>query len=339
MILLNYRKEVEKMTKRRKWTKEEDLYIIEHYLHLSYKKIGEHLNRTEPAINFRTKKLGLSKAPKEWSDSDVLYLKTNYKGQEIEDIAQTLNRTPRAISGKAQELGLSKGLYYTKEEEQYIIDNYTKMPAKEIGRKLNRDTKSIQAKAQTLGVANNMYAWSDKQKKIKGEIWRDVKGYENIYQVSNKGRVKSLPHKQSFSHGGVIQFREMFLKPRIHSNDYLRVSLSKNGEITDKYIHRLVAKVFIPNPKNKPQINHINFNKHDNCTENLEWVSSEENVHHSAKHGRLGVSLTPKDIDQIMLRLSEKNKDIAKDFNVTENVVSNIRAGKTWSAYTGIKRD
>ena len=56
-------------------------------------------------------------------------------------------------------------------------------------------------------------------------------------------------------------------------------------------------------------------------------------------HGRLGVSLTPKDIDQIMLRLSEKNKDIAKDFNVTENVVSNIRARKTWSAYTGIKRD
>lgn len=100
------------------------------------------------------------------------------------------------------------------------------------------------------------------------EIWKDVEGYEG-YQVSNKGRVKSL----NFRHTG----KERILKSN-PDGGYCLVSLYRNGKRTSKKIHRLVATAFIPNPENKPEVNHINHNKRDNRASNLEWVTSEENL-------------------------------------------------------------
>lgn len=103
------------------------------------------------------------------------------------------------------------------------------------------------------------------------EIWCDIDNYENLYQVSNKGRVKSLPRKTT---AGRI------LMP-IKTESGLLVGLHNMDNIHVERIHRLVAKAFILNPEDKPQVNHINGNRWDNDVNNLEWVTNAENTQHS----------------------------------------------------------
>lgn len=110
------------------------------------------------------------------------------------------------------------------------------------------------------------------------EIWKDIPGYESIYQVSNFGNVKSL---QSGNHHSKIKI----LTPICADGRYLRVTLYKQKKPKYFPVHRLVAMAFIPNPENKPQVNHINGNKKDNRVENLEWCTSSENNLHAYKSG------------------------------------------------------
>lgn len=107
------------------------------------------------------------------------------------------------------------------------------------------------------------------------ELWKDIEGFEGLYQVSNLGRIKSAFREGT--KGGIIK---QFI---IHN--YPKVNLHKNGESHFIYTHRLVAKAFIPNPLNKPQINHINGNKCDNRAINLEWATSQENLQHAIDTG------------------------------------------------------
>ena len=107
------------------------------------------------------------------------------------------------------------------------------------------------------------------------EIWHDIEGYEGLYQVSNKGHVKSL-YKGS----------EKILKPWDNGRGYLLVTLYKNGVVLSKSIHRLVAISFITNPENKPQVNHKDENKSNNCIENLEWATANENINYGTRNER-----------------------------------------------------
>lgn len=111
------------------------------------------------------------------------------------------------------------------------------------------------------------------------EIFKDIKNYEGLYQVSNLGNVKSLP--KSDGNG----YTERYLKFD-KSAAYYRVSLSKNGKVKRFSVHRLVAEAFIDNPLNKEQVNHINHITTDNFVENLEWCTSVENMEKSAALGR-----------------------------------------------------
>ena len=107
------------------------------------------------------------------------------------------------------------------------------------------------------------------------EIWKDIKGYKGIYQVSNLGNVKSLPRKTNNQY-----YKGLYLKQYIYKG-YLRLQLTKHSKSKWFLVHRLVAEAFIPNPKNKPQVNHIDGNKLNNKVDNLEWVTPSENQIHS----------------------------------------------------------
>lgn len=108
------------------------------------------------------------------------------------------------------------------------------------------------------------------------EIWKDIKGFEGIYQVSNTGKVRSFPRKVwNYTKPGRI------LKPHDNGHSYLNVRLVKEGyEQKHAYIHRLVAEAFIPNPENKEQINHLDFDKSNNHVDNLKWATRTENIRH-----------------------------------------------------------
>lgn len=122
------------------------------------------------------------------------------------------------------------------------------------------------------------------------EEWKDISGFEGMYKVSNTGRVLAcdrtehvytihgIKHENTKVRGG----KE--LKPRPGNGRYYRVVLFKDGVRHDNLIHRLVANMFISNPDNKPYVNHINNNSHNNCVSNLEWCTHKENMNKSKRN-------------------------------------------------------
>lgn len=118
------------------------------------------------------------------------------------------------------------------------------------------------------------------------EIWKDIEGYEGLYQVSNKGRVKRLASYISNGKGEYFK-EEHVLSLGKNKQGYCQVGLSKNNKIKSFRVHRLVAKAFIHNPQNKKEVNHINELKDDNRVENLEWCTSSENSRHGTRNERI----------------------------------------------------
>lgn len=113
------------------------------------------------------------------------------------------------------------------------------------------------------------------------EIWKDIKGYEGLYQVSDLGKIKSLAKNVKMPKGGIRKQKEKILKPNIDKDGYFRVALTTNKKRKDYYVHRLVAQTFIKNTNNKNQVNHKDGNKQNNSIDNLEWCTVKENIHHA----------------------------------------------------------
>ena len=103
------------------------------------------------------------------------------------------------------------------------------------------------------------------------EVWKDVSGFEGLYQVSNFGRVKSL-------------LKDRIMKRTIRPDGYLSVSLHKDGKQKSFLVHRLVASAYIGNPDNYPQINHKDENKTNNCVSNLEWCTPMYNANYGSRN-------------------------------------------------------
>lgn len=167
------------------------------------------------------------------------------------------------------------------------------------------------------------------------EEWRDVEGYEGLYQVSNEGRVRSLPrtietsNRQSRTYGGRV------IHGCMSSTGYRVVTLSKKARSS---IHRLVASAFVPNPDNKPCVNHINGDKTDNRPENLEWCSYSENEKHayniglkhkSPKAGRQR-RFTDEQIRTIR-QSCEPMAHLARKYGVSETTVKYIKTRRIYS--------
>lgn len=121
------------------------------------------------------------------------------------------------------------------------------------------------------------------------ELWKDIKGYEGIYQVSNLGRVRSLD-KKTYQKNKFGKFQHVLHKGRIlniqkQRNGYLTIDLHKNGKFERKTIHKLVADTFIPNINNYKYINHKDSNISNNKANNLEWCTQSYNIKYAYDHG------------------------------------------------------
>lgn len=165
------------------------------------------------------------------------------------------------------------------------------------------------------------------------EIWKDIVGYEGLYQVSNLGRVKSL------GNGKTHNSKERILKARKETNGYLRITLTKDGKQKKYTIHRLVATAFIPNPDNLPIVNHKDEDKLNNRIENLEWCDAKYNINYGTHIQRQVESQTnyPKFSKQVLCvetgKIYPSTHQVERDLGFFCTAISAVCLGKRKTAY------
>ena len=117
------------------------------------------------------------------------------------------------------------------------------------------------------------------EKELLEEKWLPIKNYEGIYEISNYGKIKSLERIVN-GRWGAVKVKEKILKQASDKDGYLLVTLCKNGKQKTQKVHRLVAKAFVDNPDNLPQVNHIDENKKNNFANNLEFCTNKYNFNY-----------------------------------------------------------
>lgn len=159
------------------------------------------------------------------------------------------------------------------------------------------------------------------------EIWKDIRGYEGTYQISNCGRVKSLCRRR--------RKEDKILKALLNSRDYLQVNLYKNGKMFRYLIHRLVAEAFIPNPNKLPCINHKDENKQNNYVNNLEWCTYQYNNNYGTRPDRVSQNNY---FSKTILQYSKENVFIKEWKNTRMAIIGNNFFGKEINNLYTIKR-
>lgn len=162
------------------------------------------------------------------------------------------------------------------------------------------------------------------------EEWRDIKGYEGLYQVSNLGRIKALAKIDT---GGKC-WPEKILSPIKQHSGYYHVGLWWGGQCKQSRVHRLVAEAFIPNPDGKGQVNHLNEDKSDNRARNLEWATARENTNYGqciAKRKRGRMKAVVRGDGKYYESITEALKDLGA--SLRDGHISQCCKGKQHTAY------
>lgn len=179
-------------------------------------------------------------------------------------------------------------------------------------------------------------------------MWRDIVGFEGVYQVSSTGSVRSVT-RTTVGRFGFQTRKGVMRKLSVHRDGYIKVTLYKGGKRNYRQVHRLVGAAFVENKNGKPEINHKDGNKKNNDHTNLEWCDESHNMQHAYSTGLLvavtGVNngaakLTEQQVNLVvMLRREGKLlRQIAEQVGCPESTVRKIYSGHTWSSVTGIQK-
>lgn len=169
------------------------------------------------------------------------------------------------------------------------------------------------------------------------EEWKDIEGYEGVYQVSNYGRVRSLDRWAKVCGNGQRFVKGRMLAIGKYPNGYSMVNFTDGkGKPSSKLVHRLVAQAFIPNPDNKPQVNHKDENITNNYVENLEWCTPKYNANYGTRNERCYESNRKhfKPVYQIdkdcgmVIRWWDSISNAEKGVNVDETLIGRVCKGK-----------
>ena len=165
--------------------------------------------------------------------------------------------------------------------------------------------------------------------------WRDIEGYKGIYQVSSQGKVRKLKSSGEYQ----------YLNMGMSTDGYRRQALTNTEGVRSGHlkVHRLVAQAFIPNPENKPTVDHINGDKLNNTVENLRWATMAEQNRWSIEIGLKNIAgehngaskLRNSDVEDIIGELLKQDKsitEIAKHYSIAISAISSINTGRKWSS-------
>ena len=175
------------------------------------------------------------------------------------------------------------------------------------------------------------------------EIWKDIEGYEGLYQVSNLGMVRSLdriivkPHPRNTSMQMRCFYKGRILKPKKKYKGYLSVDLhGKDGDVKTRQVHRLVALAFIPNPDNLPDVNHIDENPGNPKLSNLEWVTKSQNMRHGTCGARMGrkhwKAVTQMDMNGNIIKEWPCAQHASESLHIHHSQLIGVCRGKGYSA-------
>lgn len=171
------------------------------------------------------------------------------------------------------------------------------------------------------------------------EIWKDVKGYEGIYKVSNLGMVKRLSTEVFCRAWKKRRVKEKVLKPCINTHGYYALNLSHKNKKAPQRLHRIIASAFVPNPENKKEVNHKDGNKLNNALDNLEWVTHRENGIHAYENGlnysakgadnSLSKSVKQFDLSGKFIKQYGSIHEAARETNIHHNTIGANLYGRT----------
>lgn len=166
------------------------------------------------------------------------------------------------------------------------------------------------------------------------ELWKDIKGYEGLYQVSNMGRVKSLDRTVALKSGSKRIIRGRILKPSLKDNGYLQVILYNNSDKRKNfYVHRLVCEAFYENPEDKPCVNHIDEDKTNNTASNLEWCTYKENSNHGTRTARTSKPVGQYSTDGTLIKVWQSAHDVERQLGFRNTHISEVARGERKIAY------